>query len=353
MSCLISHKQILVNAGATIQSNAYGETPLDNAAKFQDVFDFLSSTLQHPITEQRPSPKTTSAQDTELVLSTTTTTTTLEAERRITPIDNDAPPLYSPRGSAEQTTQAPEQESSSPRQPAKSSPRQPAKSSPRQPAKSVLPLPTTTTLIPLTYATSTTIKPSVNELFYVCSNEFVQHNPSSSPVYFFSLWKKSLENYAHEKILETIKISENDHKLFVEQSAPNVATFIQNTINTIRNTEKNNNPLLYWASSWGRIDVVKWLLEHGADVHIRQDHGSTPLHVASYRKHFPICQVKSKLLLLLSLFLLLLLTCQLLVQYGAKTDTPRNSGNEIPVQGLSAEQIQELKGIEKSVQQKQ
>jgi len=130
-----------------------------------------------------------------------------------------------------------------------------------------------------------------------------------------------------KQILGDGKLSPTEKQSVLRNSDPQIRAFIQNSINSIKNPEQHNNSLLYWASSWGRIEVVKWLLSYGADLNVVQDHGSTSLHVASHRNHFDVCK--------------------LLVKHGAKKiRTPLNFGGESPILGLSNDQILELEKLE-------
>jgi ankyrin repeat protein len=42
---------------------------------------------------------------------------------------------------------------------------------------------------------------------------------------------------------------------------------------------------LHWAANIGRIGVVRLLLEHGADVNLRDGNGNTPSQLASESVH--------------------------------------------------------------------
>ena len=48
---------------------------------------------------------------------------------------------------------------------------------------------------------------------------------------------------------------------------------------------------LHYASRDGHIDIVKLLVDLGADIEVRTDFGSTPLHLASYRGHIDMVKL--------------------------------------------------------------
>ena len=58
-------------------------------------------------------------------------------------------------------------------------------------------------------------------------------------------------------------------------------------------TDEKGVSLLYYACRYGRYSVVKWLLEHDANINIQMANQpkSTPLHGAKYRGHFEIVEL--------------------------------------------------------------
>jgi ankyrin repeat protein len=48
---------------------------------------------------------------------------------------------------------------------------------------------------------------------------------------------------------------------------------------------------LHWAAYGGRFDVVKLLLEHGADPNTQDEDGRTPLHKAAYKGHVDVVKL--------------------------------------------------------------
>ena len=48
---------------------------------------------------------------------------------------------------------------------------------------------------------------------------------------------------------------------------------------------------LHWASEEGHVEVVRLLIEHGADLAAQGEDGSTPLHWASERGHVEVVQL--------------------------------------------------------------
>jgi ankyrin repeat protein len=48
---------------------------------------------------------------------------------------------------------------------------------------------------------------------------------------------------------------------------------------------------LHVASQFGHLDVVKWLLDHNADVHVHDDKGDTPLHLAAIEGHLEVARI--------------------------------------------------------------
>jgi ankyrin repeat protein len=42
---------------------------------------------------------------------------------------------------------------------------------------------------------------------------------------------------------------------------------------------------------FGHLDVVKWLLDHNADVHVDDDEGDTPLHRAARGGHLEVARI--------------------------------------------------------------
>ena len=55
-------------------------------------------------------------------------------------------------------------------------------------------------------------------------------------------------------------------------------------------TAKDNNgwTVLHWAASCGHLEVVKWLIEHGADVTAKDKDGWTVLHSAAFGGHLEV-----------------------------------------------------------------
>ena len=49
-------------------------------------------------------------------------------------------------------------------------------------------------------------------------------------------------------------------------------------------TIPNKRILLHWAASYENVDVVRFLVEHGADIHAKDNNGNTPLHSAVLNK---------------------------------------------------------------------
>lgn len=62
-------------------------------------------------------------------------------------------------------------------------------------------------------------------------------------------------------------------------------------INTLKDEEHGNSPLLYTAARFGHLKVVEWLLERGANVNEKQGSGSTPLHGAAWVGNLEICKL--------------------------------------------------------------
>jgi uncharacterized protein len=46
--------------------------------------------------------------------------------------------------------------------------------------------------------------------------------------------------------------------------------------------EGDNTPLIL-ASGWARVEVIRLLIRHGADMHVQGEHGQTALGVATRR----------------------------------------------------------------------
>jgi len=57
----------------------------------------------------------------------------------------------------------------------------------------------------------------------------------------------------------------------------------KNVINSKRNPNFDNSSLLHTAVAAGKEDIVKWLLELGVEVNVKNSKGNTPLHSAVYR----------------------------------------------------------------------
>jgi hypothetical protein len=67
---------------------------------------------------------------------------------------------------------------------------------------------------------------------------------------------------------------------------------------------------LHWAAAYGFVDVVKILLEHGADVNPRNVDGITPLHLATVAGHVDVARI--------------------LLEHGADVNT-KNEDNQTPL----------------------
>jgi ankyrin repeat protein len=65
-------------------------------------------------------------------------------------------------------------------------------------------------------------------------------------------------------------------------------------IEDINKTNYNGNYILSWACAKDKLDIVKYLLENGADVNIVGVNGYTPLHFANANGHFTIVDLLEK-----------------------------------------------------------
>ena len=73
---------------------------------------------------------------------------------------------------------------------------------------------------------------------------------------------------------------------------------------------------LHWAAAYGFVDVVKILLEHGADVNPRNVDGITPLHLATVAGHVDVARI--------------------LLEHGADVNT-KNEDNQTPLHYAATE----------------
>ena len=58
----------------------------------------------------------------------------------------------------------------------------------------------------------------------------------------------------------------------------------------INEQNEDGRTMLYCAARNGHLNVVQWLVEHGADINCLESHGSTPLHGASFYGHEQVVQ---------------------------------------------------------------
>ena len=66
---------------------------------------------------------------------------------------------------------------------------------------------------------------------------------------------------------------------------------IHNLLNAADLAQKDGTPLLAWAAKKGRTDIVKLLIEAGANVNVTNKNGSTPLHIAADHGHTEIVKL--------------------------------------------------------------
>jgi hypothetical protein len=59
----------------------------------------------------------------------------------------------------------------------------------------------------------------------------------------------------------------------------------------VRSRNSCNWTPLMWASYGGHVDIVKWLLSHGADLNARTDDGWNSLHFATVCSHFEVARI--------------------------------------------------------------
>jgi len=69
-----------------------------------------------------------------------------------------------------------------------------------------------------------------------------------------------------------------------------VALLIKRGANVDGNKAMNNTTPLIWAACFGSLDVVKLLVEAGADTEAKTDTGTTALAFATQRDHFHVVQ---------------------------------------------------------------
>jgi ankyrin repeat protein len=89
-----------------------------------------------------------------------------------------------------------------------------------------------------------------------------------SPIYSTPLYKAALE----EKV--------DMVKLLLEAGADVNAVYEHGRTTSLHRGQRRATPL-HWAVSKGPIDMVKLLLEAGADVNVTNVYGDTPLHMAA------------------------------------------------------------------------
>jgi hypothetical protein len=63
---------------------------------------------------------------------------------------------------------------------------------------------------------------------------------------------------------------------------------IRNINVNLKDDETGATPLHYAADNYRRVDIARLLLHNGADVNVRNNYGSTPLHYAAFQGHVEI-----------------------------------------------------------------
>ena len=71
--------------------------------------------------------------------------------------------------------------------------------------------------------------------------------------------------------------------------------------------DDEGNTLLHWAAAGGHLEIVRFLLENGADVEARSRDGFTPLHSVAQEDHADVLE--------------------LLIQKGSNVNTPNVNDN--------------------------
>ena len=92
-------------------------------------------------------------------------------------------------------------------------------------------------------------------------------------------------NTALEKALENLKIEYCSQDTFTKLISNGCIEKVRSTIDKFKagvifQTDKNGFSLLHLAVKANQIDIVLFLLEHGAEINARCKRGTTPLHVA-------------------------------------------------------------------------
>lgn len=83
-----------------------------------------------------------------------------------------------------------------------------------------------------------------------------------------------------------------DFLFSADRGRGNFYAWVQLLIPNSKATQIKNTPPLYYAASFGLTEVVRYLLDAGADIEVHGGRGgATPLNIASYRGHYDVAKL--------------------------------------------------------------